>query len=136
MTVQHSPIAGPAAVSAEMSMLVDIGSAWTKAAMVARARNRWRIVTQVAQPSAWGEDELRSALTKRMTGWVDPRVAGRIGGLHSAPRIACHTPRRVGRLGLAAVSSRSVQGQQPRAVPRSRPAGPSRRPRRRTMGAR
>ena len=106
MTVQHSPIAGPAAVSAEMSMLVDIGSAWTKAAMVARARNRWRIVTQVAQPSAWGEDELRSALTKRMTGWVDPRVAGRMGELlHSAPRIACHTPRRVGRLGLAAVSS-------------------------------
>ena len=106
MTVQSSPIAGPPAISAEMSMLVDIGSAWTKAAMVARARNRWRIVTQVAQPTAWGEDELRAALTGRMAGWVDPRVSSRIGELlQSAPRIACHTPRRVGRLGLAGVSS-------------------------------
>src|SRR6185503_18583049 len=64
------------------------------------------IVTQVAQPTAWGEDELRAALTGRMAGWVDPRVSSRIEELlQSAPRIACHTPRRVGRLGLAGVSS-------------------------------
>jgi hypothetical protein len=106
MTVPQTPVVRPPAVSAEMSILVDIGSAWTKAAIVARARNRWRIVTQVAQPTAWGEDELRSSLTKRMSGVVDQRVSGRIGELLlGAPRIACHTPRRVGRLGLAGVSS-------------------------------
>jgi hypothetical protein len=106
MTVPQTPVVRPPAVSAEMSILVDIGSAWTKAAIVARARNRWRIVTQVAQPTAWGEDELRSSLTKRMSGVVDQRVSGRIGELLlGAPRIACHTPRRVGRLGMAGVSS-------------------------------
>jgi hypothetical protein len=93
-------------VSAELSVLVDIGSAWTKAAIVARTRGRWRIATHVAQPTAWGEDELRATLAKRMGGVVDQRVSERIGELlSSAPRIACHTPRRVGRLGLAAVSN-------------------------------
>jgi hypothetical protein len=105
MTAQYASAVEPVPVSAEMSLLVDIGSAWTKATIVARARNRWRIVTQVAQPTAWGEDELRSALSKRMSGVVDRRVSGRIGELLvTAPRIACHTPRRVGRLGMAAVS--------------------------------
>ncbi|HEX3219778.1 MAG TPA: glutamate mutase L [Candidatus Limnocylindria bacterium] len=92
-------------VGAELSMLVDIGSAWTKAAIVARSRGRWRIVSQVAQPSAWGEADLRSALVARLDGVVDRRVASRIGELlQTAPRIACHTPRRVGRIGLAGVS--------------------------------
>ena len=62
-------------VGAELSMLVDIGSAWTKAAIVARSRGRWRIVSQVAQPSAWGEADLRSALVARLDGVVDRRVA-------------------------------------------------------------
>ncbi|HEY7526467.1 MAG TPA: glutamate mutase L, partial [Candidatus Limnocylindria bacterium] len=106
MTTPHSSPVGAPPASAEMSILVDIGSAWTKAAIVARARNRWRIVTQVAQPSGWGEDELRASLTKRLSGVVDQRVSGRIEELLlGAPRIACHTPRRVGRLGVAGVSS-------------------------------
>ena len=91
---------------AELSMLVDVGSAWTKAAVVARSRGRWRIVGQVAQPTAWGEDELRAALVARMAGVADQRVAERLADLLGrAPRIACHTPRRAGRLGLTAVSA-------------------------------
>ena len=52
---------GASRVGAEMSLLVDVGSAWTKAAAVARSRGRWRIVSHVAQPTGWGEDELRAA---------------------------------------------------------------------------
>jgi hypothetical protein len=103
-----SRVAGSEAppVGAELSLLVDIGSAWTKAAIVARTRGRWRIVTQVSQPTAWGEDELRAALAGRLAIAADRRVADRVAELLStAPRIACHTPRRAGRLGLAAVSS-------------------------------
>jgi hypothetical protein len=93
-------------VSAELSILVDIGSAWTKAAVVARTRGRWRIVCQVAQPSVWGEEELRAALVRQLAATADRRVADRIEDLlANAPRIACHTPRRAGRLGLAAVST-------------------------------
>ncbi|MEP6469320.1 MAG: glutamate mutase L [Chloroflexota bacterium] len=93
-------------VSAELSMLVDIGSAWTKAAVVARARGRWRIVCQAAQPTEWGEEELRAALVRQLVAAADRRVTGHIEDLlANAPRIACHTPRRAGRLGLAAVST-------------------------------
>jgi hypothetical protein len=93
-------------VSAELSILVDIGSAWTKAAVVARTRGRWRIVCQVAQPAQWGEEELRAALVGQLARAADRRVAGHVDELlASAPRIACHTPRRAGRLGLAAVST-------------------------------
>jgi MutL protein len=93
-------------VAAEMTMLVDAGSAWTKAAVVARSRGRWRLVAQVAQPSGWGEDELRAALVARLTPVADRRVAERLGELlATAPRISCHTPRRAGRLALAAVSA-------------------------------
>jgi hypothetical protein len=96
----------PIPASAELSMLVDVGSAWTKAAVVARSRGRWRIVSQVAQPTAWGEEELRAALVARMAGVADQRVAHRLGELLAgAPRIACHTPRRAGRLGITAVSA-------------------------------
>ena len=106
MTVQDVAAIERSSASAELSVLVDIGSAWTKAAVVARARGRWRIVVQVAQPTAWGEDELRSALLARLTPVADQRVAARMDELlGSAPRIACHTPRRVGRLGLASVSA-------------------------------
>jgi hypothetical protein len=95
-----------APVNAELSMLVDIGSAWTKAAVVARTRGRWRIVCQVAQPTDWGEEELRAALVRQLASTADRRVAGHIGDLlANAPRIACHTPRRAGRIGLAAVST-------------------------------
>ena len=107
MTVDERPEgngAGPA--EAEMSLLVDVGSAWTKAAAVARSRGRWRIVSHVAQPSGWGEDELRAALAGRLAPVADRRVAERIADLlRGVPRIACHTPRRPGHIGLAAVSS-------------------------------
>lgn len=106
MTVRDAARAAQSQAGAELSILVDIGSAWTKAAIVARSRGRWRIVAQVAQPTAWGEDALRAALTARLAGVVDQRVAGRVGELlQTAPRIACHTPRRVGRIGLASVAS-------------------------------
>jgi hypothetical protein len=97
---------GVAPVGAEMSLLVDVGSAWTKAAVVARSRGRWRIVSHVAQPTGWGEDELRKALATRLAPVADRRVAERIADLlRNVPRIACHTPRRPGHVGLAAVSS-------------------------------
>jgi hypothetical protein len=97
----HDP--GPAA---ELSLLVDVGSAWTKAVVVARARGRWRIAAHVAQPTAWGEEELVDALVARLASAADRRVADRLAELlAAAPRIACHTPRRAGRIGLAAVST-------------------------------
>jgi MutL protein len=93
-------------IGAEMSLLVDVGSAWTKAAVVARSRGRWRIVSHVAQPTGWGEEELRAALAGRLAPVADRRVAEHIADLlQGVPRIACHTPRRPGHLGLAAVSS-------------------------------
>jgi hypothetical protein len=96
---------GPRA-AAEMTLLVDAGSAWTKAAIVARSRGRWRLVGQVSQPTSWGEDELRSAMVTRLRAVADRRVVERLAELlGSAPRISCHTPRRAGRLALAAVSA-------------------------------
>ncbi len=108
MTAERSAATAPEPLPsvAELSMLVDVGSTWTKAAVVARSRGRWRIVSQVAQPTAWGEEELRAALVARLSGAADRRVAERLADLvASAPRIACHTPRRAGRLGLTAVSA-------------------------------
>lgn len=93
-------------VGAEMTLLVDAGSAWTKAAVVARSRGRWRLVAHAAQPSAWGEEALRDTLARRLAPVADRRVTDRLGELlAAAPRISCHTPRRAGRLALAAVSS-------------------------------
>ena len=97
---------GASPPSAEMSLLVDVGSAWTKAAVVARSRGRWRIVSHVAQPTGWGEDELRAALASRLAPVADRRVSEHLAELlRGVPRIACHTPRRPGHIGLAAVSS-------------------------------
>lgn len=93
-------------VAAEMTLLVDAGSAWTKASVVARSRGRWRLAAQVAQPTDWGEDELRAALVARLAPVADRRVTDRLARLlAAAPRISCHTPRRAGRLALAAVSA-------------------------------
>ncbi len=100
----HAPRHDPA--TAELSLLVDVGSAWTKAVVVARARGRWRIAAHAAQPTAWGEEELVNALVARLASATDRRVADRLAELlGAAPRIACHTPRRAGRIGLAAVST-------------------------------
>jgi hypothetical protein len=92
--------------TAEMTLLVDAGSAWTKAAVVARTRGRWRIVAHDAGPTAWGEGALLDELAARIASAADRRVADRLPELlAAAPRISCHTPRRAGRLALAAVSS-------------------------------
>ena len=92
--------------TAELSLLVDIGSAWTKAAVVGRTLGRWRIAAHAAQPTAWDEEELLATLAARLGGRVDPRVAVRVAALLAdAPRIAVHTPARPGRIALAAVSS-------------------------------
>jgi MutL protein len=93
-------------VTTELSLLLDIGSAWTKAAVVGRARGRWRIVGHASQPTGWGEDELRTTLESRLRPSTDPRLVPSLAGLlAAAPRISCHTPRRAGRIGLAAVSA-------------------------------
>ncbi|MGZ6372795.1 MAG: glutamate mutase L, partial [Candidatus Limnocylindria bacterium] len=92
--------------TAELSLLMDIGSAWTKAAVVGRALGRWRIAAHAAQPTAWDEEELIGTLAARLSGRADARVSGRIAALLAdAPRIAVHTPARPGRIALAAVSS-------------------------------
>ena len=92
--------------TSELSLLLDIGSAWTKAAVVGRTLGRWRIAAHAAQPTAWDEAELIDTLAARLAGHVDPRVAARVAMLLAdAPRIEVHTPARPGRLAMAAVSS-------------------------------
>ena len=105
MTVE-ARAAGIGRATSELSLLVDIGSAWTKATVVGRTDGRWRIAAHAAQPSAWDEAELISTLATRLSGRVDPRVTARIAMLLAdAPRIAVHTPARPGRIAMAAVSS-------------------------------
>lgn len=100
---------GPGAavrVAAEMSLLTDIGSAWTKASVVGRSRGRWRLAAHMAQPTSWGDQEMLETLASRLAPAADRRVVEHLGELlASAPRISCHTPRRAGRIALAAVSS-------------------------------
>jgi hypothetical protein len=92
--------------TAELSLLIDIGSAWTKAAVVGRTEGRWRIAAHAAQPTSWDESELIATLATRLAGRADPRVSARMATLLAdAPRIAVHTPARPGRIALAAVSS-------------------------------
>ena len=91
--------------TAELSLLVDTGSAWTKASVVGRSRGRWRIVAHAAQPSAWDESTLIGALVDRMRDAADQRLReGATQLLATAPRISCHTPYRPGRLAIAAVT--------------------------------
>jgi MutL protein len=90
---------------AEVSILLDVGSAWTKAAVVGRGHGRWRIVAAAAQPTIWGEDELVATLGSRLAEVADRRLRERMTRiLSAAPRISCHTPRRPGRLAVGAVS--------------------------------
>jgi hypothetical protein len=91
--------------SAELALLVDVGSAWTKASLVGRTRGRWHLVTHVAQPSAWGGAALDAALVERLAPTVDRRLEGRLAAtVGSAARIECHTPARSARLAISAVS--------------------------------
>ncbi len=94
-----------ASPSTELALLIDVGSAWAKAAVIGRVRGRWRVVTTVAQPTAWGGRELRRRLVDRLAGAADPRLAGRVEELLAgANRIECHTARRPGTLTVVAVS--------------------------------
>jgi hypothetical protein len=93
------------AIETELALLIDVGSAWAKASVIGRVRGRWRLVTRVAQPTAWGAGELHRSLRERLEGVVDPRLSGRLDELlASANRIECHTARRPGRVVVAAVS--------------------------------
>jgi len=92
--------------TAETSLLIDVGSAWTKASLVGRTRGRWRIVAHAAQPTQWGEQALLEVLTERMRDVVDGRLRDEVPAiLEAAARITCHTPARPGRLGVAAVTA-------------------------------
>jgi hypothetical protein len=91
--------------TAELSLLIDNGSAWTKASVVGRTRGRWRIVAHAAQPSDWDEAVLIATLGDRARESVDHRLRDAvIEIINAAPRISCHTPARPGRLAIAAVS--------------------------------
>lgn len=93
------------AFEAEIALLIDVGSAWAKAAVIGKVRGRWRVVTSVAQPTAWGGTELRRQIAARLAEAVDPRLAGDVDALvRAANRIECHTARRPGRLAVVAVS--------------------------------
>jgi hypothetical protein len=97
-------------LSAELALLVDVGSAWAKAGVIGRVRGRWRLVTHVAQPTAWGAAELRRGLIERLVTAGDPRLADQWESLvDGASRIECHTARHPGRLAVVAVS-REVSG--------------------------
>ena len=97
-------------LSAELAMLIDVGSAWAKAGVIGRVRGRWRLVTHVAQPTAWGAAELRRGLIERLVAAGDPRLADQWESLlDGASRIECHTARHPGRLAVVAVS-REVSG--------------------------
>ena len=92
------------AITAELTILENIGTAWTKASVVGRAGGRWRIVTQAAQPSAWGEDALLDALSQRLRPLVDPRLVADLAGIvRDATRIVCRSPRRPARLVVVSV---------------------------------
>lgn len=89
----------------DLVLLLDTGSAWSKAVIVARHGRRWRIAGAVAQPASWGEERLLASLGARIAPHVDPRLShGIVERLAAAPRIETHTPRRPGRLALVAVS--------------------------------
>jgi hypothetical protein len=93
------------AIETELALLIDVGSAWAKASVIGRVRGRWRLVTRVAQPTAWGASELHRSLLERLEAVVDPRLNGRLDEiLASANRIECHTARRPGRIVVVAVS--------------------------------
>ena len=94
-----------AVVRADMALLLDVGSAWAKAAVIGRVRGRWRLVAHAAQPTAWGATALRRALVEQLAASADPRLADRLDDLVAgANRIECHTARRAARLAIVAVS--------------------------------
>jgi len=89
----------------DAAVLLDVGSAWAKAAVVGRVHGRWRVVGHVAQPTAWGGAELRRSLAARLAPSVDPRLVDELERVISrAPRLECHTATQTARLALVGVS--------------------------------
>ncbi len=108
MEREETPPATDSAVRAlaEVSVLLDVGSAWSKASVVGRARGRWRIVAHAALPTAWGEAALVATLADRLQAVADQRIVEELDAiLAGAPRIACHTSARPGRIAIAAVTA-------------------------------
>jgi hypothetical protein len=104
-------------VDTELALLVDVGSAWTKASAVARVRGRWRVVAHVAQPTAWGETELRASLVERLARSADTRLTDRLDAIVAgANRIESRTARRPGRIAVVAVSRELSGGSARRAA--------------------
>ncbi len=102
---QSRPAPGPvrAPTETDLSLLLDVGSAWTKAALVGRAGGRWRIVSGTAQPTAWGESALVDDLVGRLSPHADARLSRRLALLvQDAPRITSRSARRPGRLAVLA----------------------------------
>ena len=92
-------------IDTELALLVDTGTAWTKAGVIGRVRGRWRLVAHAAQPTAWGEEELLRRLVEQLTATADARLTGRFGELLArATRVECRTPTRSARLAVVAVS--------------------------------
>ena len=92
-------------IDTELALLVDTGTAWTKAGVIGRVRGRWRLVAHAAQPTAWGEEELMRRLVEQLAASSDPRLTGRFGELLArATRVECRTPPRAARLAVVAVS--------------------------------
>lgn len=101
----------------ELTLLLDVGTAWTKAALVGRAGGRWRIVSGTAQPTSWGETVLIEDLVDRLGPHADSRLSRRLAILvREAPRITCRSPRRPGSLVLAAASTRDLEAARALAV--------------------
>lgn len=93
------------AMAPDLVLLLDTGSAWTKAVLVARHGHRWRVAGAASQPAPWGEGSLLDALAGVVAPYADPRLShGLAERLSGVPRIESHTPRRPGRLALVAVS--------------------------------
>ena len=102
---QSRPAPGPVRTPTEtdLSLLLDVGSAWTKAALVGQAGGRWRIVSGTAQPTTWGESALVDDLVGRLSPHADTRLSRRLALLvQDAPRITCRSARRPGRLAVLA----------------------------------
>jgi len=92
-------------IDTELALLVDTGTAWTKAGVIGRVRGRWRLVAHAAQPTVWGEEELLRRLVEQLAASADPRLTGRFHELLArATRVECRTPARAARLAVVAVS--------------------------------
>ncbi len=93
------------AIDTELALLLDTGTAWTKAGVIGRVRGRWRLVAHAAQPTAWGEEELLRRLVEQLAATADARLTGRFHELLArSTRVECRTPARAARLAVVAVS--------------------------------